>query len=63
MKSVARHKKRVSDYLGTALAHKKLSYFSKKTKIGKARRDSLAGAYKASRKTGRSLDNLRRYGL
>lgn len=62
MKLNDRHKKRVRDYLGTALANKKKSYFGKSTKVGKERREALARGYKTSRKTGKSLDHIRRFG-
>jgi len=52
------HKRRL-DWYGSALTSPKGQLFSKKTKIGKQRRASLATAYKTSRKTGKSLYQLR----
>lgn len=60
MKQYKRVAKRNRDWSGSALFNKSRNYFSKTTDIGKKRRASLAQAYKTSRKTGKSLDQLRR---
>lgn len=60
MKKSLRNIKRAKDWSGSALYHPRTSMFSKKTAIGKVRRASLAQAYKRSRRTGKTLDQLRR---
>lgn len=59
MKKYLRDFKRKKDWSGSALFHPRKDLFSKGTKIGKQRRSSLASAYKTSRRTGKTLDQLR----